>query len=202
MLVVPVFTIKSGLPYADAAQLTGIPVRRVSLTMWTVAGLLAGVVGVLIGPTQQVGTTDTLLGPDLLLRALAAAMLGGLTSLPTVAAAGVGLGVVESVLAYNTTTPGVFDIALFVVVLASLFIRRDLRAAVRSVGDSEGTWSLAGAMKPLPDWVRGAPSVRRLRAGTFVAVLLAAALIPIGMTNSGRVLAATVVVLALTGVSL
>src|SRR3954453_17599391 len=187
---------------SDAAQLTGIPVRRVSLTMWSVAGLLAGIVGVLIGPTQQVGTTDTLLGPDLLLRALAAAMLGGLTSLPTVAAAGVALGVVESVLSYNTTTPGVFDIALFVVVLASLFIRRDLRAAVRSVGDSEGTWSLAGAMKPLPDWVRNAPSVRRFRAAVIGTVLLAAGLIPLGMTNSGRVRAATVVVLALAGVSL
>src|SRR3954469_1314100 len=186
----------------DAAELAGIPVRRISLTMWTIAGLLAGIVGFLIGPTQQVGTTDTLLGPDLLLRALAAAMLGGLTSLSTVAIAGVGLGVVESVLIYNTTTPGVFDIALFAVVLASLFIRRDLRAAVRSVGDSEGTWSLAGAMKPLPEWVRRAPTVRRLRIAVFGAALLVAALIPVGMTNSGRVLAATVVVLALAGVSL
>jgi ABC-type branched-subunit amino acid transport system ATPase component/ABC-type branched-subunit amino acid transport system permease subunit len=186
----------------DAAQLAGIPVRRVALTMWTVAGLLAGVAGVLIGPTQQVGTTDTLLGPDLLLRALAAAMLGGLTSLPTVAVAGVGLGVLESVLVYNTTTPGVFDIALFAIVLASLFIRSDLRAAVRAVDDTESTWSLAGAVKPLPQWIRNAPRVRAARAATAAAVLTAAVCIPIGMTNSGRVLAATVVVLALVGVSL
>jgi ABC-type branched-subunit amino acid transport system ATPase component/ABC-type branched-subunit amino acid transport system permease subunit len=187
---------------SDAARLTGIPVRRISLTMWTVAGLLAGIAGVLIGPTQQVGTTTTLLGPDLLLRALAAAMIGGLTSLPTVAAAGVGLGVLEAVLGYNSTAPGIFDIALFAIVLASLFIRRDLRAAVRSVGDSEGAWSLAGAMKPLPDWIRRAANVRRFRAGVMAAVLAAATLIPLGMTNSGRVLAATVVVLAIAGVSL
>ena len=78
----------------DRAALVGIPVRRVHSVVWAIAALLAflavflraGIVGLSLG---------TVLGPSLLLPALAAAVIGRMERLPTIAAAAIALGIVE-----------------------------------------------------------------------------------------------------------
>jgi branched-subunit amino acid ABC-type transport system permease component len=126
----------------DAARLVGIPVRRVSLVVWTLSGLLAGIAAILIGPTQPIGTTPQLIGPTLLLRALTAALIGGLASLPQVVAGGVLVGVVEAVLLYKFPSGGTVDIAMLAIIVVSLIVRPEFRHAVRSAGGS--AWSLTG----------------------------------------------------------
>ena len=184
---------------SDAAKLAGIPVRRISLTVWVVAGLLAGASAILLGPTQPIVTRDAL-GPGLLVRALAAAMIGGLTSLPRVFAAGVGIGLLELVLSWNFPTGGVFELSLFVLVLVSLLSQRDLREAARSTASS--AWSLAGGLRPLePDRARH-PAVRRARWAFFGALITVAVALPVVLSNSTRVLMSSTLLFAVMGLSL
>ena len=38
----------------EAAALAGVPINRVSLAMWAIAGLLAGIAAILVGPTRPI----------------------------------------------------------------------------------------------------------------------------------------------------
>src|SRR5687768_15698789 len=63
----------------EAARLCGVPIRRVSAVTWGVAGAFSAVTAVLLAPSQ--GSFDAAsLAPELLLRALGAAAVGGFVS--------------------------------------------------------------------------------------------------------------------------
>ena len=150
-----------------------IPVRVVLVTLVVtsltfavclflgIAGLLAGVSAILLGPTSPVlatifgaGSAGFANNSGLLLRGLGAAMIGGLTSLPQVFAAGIGIGVIESLVRWNYPTGGATDMVLVAVILGSLLLRKDLRQLARG-----GTLArvLAGAIGALAS---AAPSSR------------------------------------------
>jgi ABC-type branched-subunit amino acid transport system ATPase component/ABC-type branched-subunit amino acid transport system permease subunit len=184
---------------SDAARLAGIPVNRVSLIVWTIAGALAGASAILVGPTQPI-VTRIAVGPGLMLRALTAAMIGGFVSIPAVFAGGVAIGVVEAVIRWNYPTGGVFEITLFVIIVGSMLVRRSL--GVRARGGEGTTWSLAGSVRPLPAAIAGLPKViaaRRVLIGGAIAV---AALLPVPLSNAHRVLATSIVLFAMMGLSL
>ena len=184
---------------SDAAQLAGVPVRRVSLAIWTLAGLLAGVSAVLVGPTQPI-VTRVALGPQLLVRALGAAMVGGLTSIPQVFLGGVAIGLLEALVKWNYPTGGAFEVALFVVIVVSLLARRGLGALARG---GEGTsWSLAGALRPIHPALARHPRVKRARRAGLAALIAGAVLLPVPMSNGHRVLLTGIVLFALMGLSL
>jgi ABC-type branched-subunit amino acid transport system ATPase component/ABC-type branched-subunit amino acid transport system permease subunit len=183
----------------DAAHLAGVPVRRVSMAVWTLAGLLAGISAVLVGPTQPIVTRQAL-GPQLLVRALGAAMVGGLVSLPQVFAGGVAIGLVEALVKWNYPTGGTFEVVLLLLIVGSLLARRGLGALARG---GEGTsWSLAGALRPLEPRLARLPQVRRARAIGLGLLLLAAVVVPMPMSNAHRVLLSSIVLYALMGLSL
>lgn len=75
----------------ELARLRGIPVRRVSRTVWFVASALAGMAGVMLG---VIGNVSSELGWAQILMVLAAAVLGGLGSIYGVLASGLLLGLV------------------------------------------------------------------------------------------------------------
>jgi len=185
---------------ADAAALSGVPIRKVSLAVWVLAGLLAAGAAILLGPTQPV-VQRAAVGPALMLRGLAAAMLGGLANLPRVFAAGVAIGVVELIVAWNYPSGGVLELVLFIGVLGSLLLSRRLRDAAR--GGSEGSsWSLAGALRPLDPRLATDPKVRIVRRVFLAGVVLAAFLTPLPASNATRVLMTSVVLFAVMGLSL
>jgi branched-subunit amino acid ABC-type transport system permease component len=78
----------------DAAQLCGVDVRRVVLLAFLLAGLLAGLAGLLDAPGRAVSVDD---GVVLGLSAMAAALLGGLGSLRGALLGGLVGGLVQSV---------------------------------------------------------------------------------------------------------
>jgi ABC-type branched-subunit amino acid transport system ATPase component/ABC-type branched-subunit amino acid transport system permease subunit len=183
----------------DAARLAGVPVRRVSLQVWVVVGLLAGVSGILAGPSRPL-VTQLPLGPDLLLRDLAAAMVGGLTSIPGAFAGGIAIGVVEAVAQWNAPTGGTPDLVLFLVVLVAFLVRRGLGTRVR--GDEGSSWSLTAAVRPLPDALARLPRVRMARAGVAAGAIACGALLPLAADDAQRVLVASVLLFAAMGLSL
>jgi branched-chain amino acid transport system permease protein len=76
-----------------AAQTLGIPTRRIAALNWAMAAALGAIAGILLAPTLFL---DPYFMLDPFLKGFAAAILGGLTSLPGAIAGGLALGVAES----------------------------------------------------------------------------------------------------------
>lgn len=106
----------------DAARLSGVSVRRVSLLVWALAGLVSSVAAILYAPTQPaVGFSDS--GPGLLLRGLAAALLAGLLDFRIALAAGVLIGILEQATTFYTDVAGLTDVVLALALAAGLLLR-------------------------------------------------------------------------------
>jgi branched-chain amino acid transport system permease protein len=116
---------------ATAARVVGISVERISLITWGIAGLLAGVAGVLLAvyPTGSV-TPGAFTGTTLTV-SFAAAVLGGMTSLPGAFVGGLSLGLIEAfanadasfVPGLKLVRTGQSELAVFVVLIAILLLR-------------------------------------------------------------------------------
>ena len=102
------------------ARVSGIDVNRVRAATWAIAGALSGLSAVLLAP---VVTFFPLSNTLVLVRALAAALLGGLTSLTGALVGGLAIGILEGIVVSQTGTPGAVDAAIFVAILATLLFR-------------------------------------------------------------------------------
>ena len=102
-----------------AAAVVGLPVGRVKMLTFGLAGALGGLAGVLITPITTLRyDVGVLLG----LKGFAAAILGGFGSLPGAVLGGVSLGVLET-LSAGYVSSAYKDVCAFVVLLLVLFIR-------------------------------------------------------------------------------
>src|SRR5919112_2361861 len=84
------------------AMLAGLPPNELSLANTVLASVLAGALGVLAAPMTQLDPTTI---PLAVVPALAAALLARFTSFAVAAAAGLGLGVIESLVTYFASKP-------------------------------------------------------------------------------------------------
>ena len=103
-----------------AAGLVGVDTNRTSVATWALAGALAGLSGILIAPSVAF---SVFFMTSLLLRSVAAALVGGLTSIYGAVAAGVLLGVAEGVIGYAVPVNGFVEVALAGFVIALLLVR-------------------------------------------------------------------------------
>ncbi|MEY2404145.1 MAG: hypothetical protein QOD38_1696, partial [Acidimicrobiaceae bacterium] len=85
---------------ADSARLGGIWVRRSSTLAWAIAGVLSAVTAIMVGPFRA-NVFAQALGPTLLVRALVAALIGGMVNLRVAFVAGIGIGIIEQVVFWN-----------------------------------------------------------------------------------------------------
>jgi branched-chain amino acid transport system permease protein len=105
-------------PYA--AGLVGVNSDRTSLVTWSLAGGLAGVSAIIVAPSVSF---SVFFMTGLLLRSLAAALVGGLTSLAGAFGAGILLGVAEAVLGYQAPVTGGVEVALALGIILLLLVR-------------------------------------------------------------------------------
>jgi ABC-type branched-subunit amino acid transport system permease subunit len=183
----------------DAAQLLGISARRVTSFSWTVGAFLAGLAALLIVPAR--GNLDAAsLSTALLVRSLAAALVGGLTSLPGAFVGGIAVGVAEFLTRWQTATAGVPETVFFGIVIAVLIFRPGGIFGVRE--KIEEVVAFIPAIRDLPSKVRELTVSRRAQ-WTFVAVavmlMLSISLATGPFTNGVLV---DVAVFAIVGVSL
>ncbi|HEY6797290.1 MAG TPA: ABC transporter permease [Kineosporiaceae bacterium] len=115
----------------EAALLAGLSTDQLSMVNTILACGVAGLLGVLAAPIVQVDSTVL---PLQVVPALAAALFARFTSLWIACAAGLGLGVLQSVVYYLSTQswfptdngnalPGVQQMLVFVVIVVALFLR-------------------------------------------------------------------------------
>jgi ABC-type branched-subunit amino acid transport system ATPase component/ABC-type branched-subunit amino acid transport system permease subunit len=181
----------------DRAELAGISTKRVSTLVWVIAGVLSTLTAVLVNPVRGVivGVPASALGPALLLRALAAALFGGLTSVTWALVGGVAIGIAEAVMFVNIKNPGAPDALLFVVVLVLVLLRT--RGSAREAG-----WSLTPRVPAIPERLRAVWWVQRLGPLSAASGVLFAVLLPLVFTSATRnFLFSRVLIYALVGLS-
>jgi branched-chain amino acid transport system permease protein len=105
-------------PYA--AGISGVNIDRTSMATWALAGMLSGATAILIAPLVAF---HVFFMTALLLRGIAAALVGGMTSIAGAVAAGITIGVAEGVIAYTTPIAGIVEASLSMFMIALLIIR-------------------------------------------------------------------------------
>jgi len=181
------------------ARTVGINPKIVSTAVWSIAGLLSTVSMVLIsGQSGRVaGITD--LGPNTMVRALAAAVLAGMVSFRGALAAGVAIGVGQALVRFNLPEQtGLVDMLLFVAVLAAVALQ------ARHDDPAQGSFpGRAARAAVVPPRLRARWWARHLDRLALGAVLTVGVALPLLVTRPSSVLVyATVLAFALCATSL
>jgi len=156
---------------AERAKLLGIPVNRVNMAAWAIAGLMSG--AAIFAQAPLVGVpSDASLGFDTLLYGLAAAVIARFENLGLALLSGLGIGLL---ITGSIQKSGNYDYAamlMFVVIyLAMLFQRRSRSRAVEADASS---WQTVATFRPIPLELRGVDTVVRTRVlGIGAAIALA-----------------------------
>jgi branched-chain amino acid transport system permease protein len=182
----------------ERARLLGCPVKRVSLVVWGIAGLLSALTAILRAPILgfQLGASS---GPDLLLRALAAAVLARMESLPATVAAAVLITMGEQTLFFAFGATGLQDAFLLGVVVVGLLAQRK---RFTRVDPSSASWRQVQEVRPIPRELRVFSDLRRMlwaARGLFAALVI---VLPFVLTTAKTNLASVVLIYAMVGISL
>jgi len=193
--------IRAAAENSDRAQLLGVPVRWLATIVWTIAGALAVLTYMLSAPFEGVKPGVASNGPTVLVPMLAFAIVARMESLPTAFGAGIGLGIMEALVRWNTTgSPAlIWPIYLGVIILALLSQSGKLSRA-EETGTS--SWSAIAVLKPIPDELKKLPEVVWFRRAVLAAVIAAFIFVPHMWGPSNQLLAGFAIVWAMVGVSL
>ena len=187
--------IRSSAENADAALLAGISVKRVSTMVWVLAGVLAVATVIVYNPLRNpsLGLPTAAFGPSLVLRALAAGLVGRMESLPLTFAGGLLLGITEAALLVNFGDPGLVNLVFAAAVVALVLLRGGTAAE-----DGQAI------VPPAPRPARVGPSAiaQRVPAVATAAAVVAAVLLPVLFPSSSQIsLFARVALFAIVGLS-
>lgn len=185
----------------DAAGLAGVPTGLVTTTVWAMSGALAAVTAVALGPDRGLVLSDAF-SPDLLVRALTAAVVAGMARLGVAVAAGVGIGVLEQVVFWNwPDTSGAVELALLALVLIAFTVQARMRTSGGGRTDERSSWTLTGGVRPLAAELAAHPRVRWAGRAAFWALVAVAALVPLALSNAQTLTVIAIVCLALLALS-
>ena len=192
--------IRAAADNRDAAELAAISTRRVSTMVWVLAGVLSTLTVVLVNPLRNVNvgglSVTEALGPGLLLRALAAALVGRLVSLPLALAGGVAIGVVEALVFANVADPSWSELLLFVLVLGLVLLRGADEEQER------GLEALGTLIRPVPERLREIWWISRGGRIAGVGAVVVAALLPVVFSSASQTfLLGRMLVFAIVGLS-
>jgi len=189
--------IRAAAANPEAARLSGVFAARMSTLAWAIAGAVSAFTAILVLPTRGFANAQ-FLGPGLLLRALAAAVVARMVSLPIALAAGLAVGVVEQLLLWNYPRGGLVEAVLFVALMGVLLFQRR-RGLARD--EEKGSWAAVQPWAPLPERLRQVWAIRNLGsilAGVGLAVAL---LLPVLTTNATSVTLVVIMAFAIVGLS-
>ena len=185
---------------SDRASTLGIPVGRIQTTVWVMTTVLAFFTVFLRAGVASV-PFGSALGVSVLVRALAAAVIGRMTNFPRIAAAAIGLGIVEQSIVYDTGRDiYVFPILFAVIAIALLFNRR--RRGSRVEDDIVSTWQAVRELRPVPSELRRLPEVRAVRWGGAAVLALFVLTLPSWLSNSRMFIATETIIFGIIAVSL
>ena len=173
--------IRAAADRAERASLLGVPVRGLHTIVWAIAGVLAflalflrsGVIGLPIGQALSLGV---------LLRALAALMLGRMTNLTTIALSGVAIGVLQMGVDWNgikfldQQSPLLIEPIVALIAIGALMMRR--KDVSRFETDGASSWSAADEVRPIPKELARVPEIKIVRWAALVLLTAGVLLAP------------------------
>lgn len=194
--------IRAAAENGDRANLVGIPVRRLSTLVWAIAGFLSATAVILRVPLVGFASFQSVSGAGnaLLLRTLAAAVLGRMESLPRTVIAAIGIGIFQEAAAWQYSDTDFVDALLVVVILVGLLVQRDFFSRAAETGIS--TWKSVREIRPVPAELRDLPEVRLARIALTVVLTLSLLSLPLWASPSQEQAAALVAIYAIVALSL
>ena len=190
--------VRAAAENAEAARLLGISADRVSTFVWVAGPVLAGLAGILISQVSG-GLDEGLLGLGFLVRGLTAALIGGLTSLPGAIVGGLVVGLTEALIRWRTSTIGLADTVVFLVIITLLLFRPG--GLFSQPEQTEDKVALVPTLKELPARLRQSAAAGGVRViASVVVVLLCLTSLVTGSETNGILI--RIVVYAMVGVSL
>jgi branched-chain amino acid transport system permease protein len=182
----------------DRASSLGMNVSVVGGVVWTLAGALSGLAGVLLTMTTGGGAGGG--GTGTLVRVLAAAVIGGMVNLPLALLAGLGLAFLDHSFLWSFGNATILDLVVFGVLLAFLLLRPVPRAG--RVDPSGGSWQAAREVRPIPAELRGVADVARLRRRAAIGVGIVVLGFPLIMSPSQTASSSVMLLYGIVGLSL
>jgi len=190
--------VRAAADRGERAATLGIPVRRLDAQIWVIAAVLSFVSVVL---TAGVAALPFGLGVGLavVLRALAALVLGRMTDLVSITATAIAVGVLESGIRWSTGDVQLASPILAALIVVALVLQR--RGVTRAERDDSSSWEQLREVRPVPRVLATLPEVRATRAA--LAVVLAGVVLigPLAMGTNGQLKAGIVVIFAIVGTS-
>jgi branched-chain amino acid transport system permease protein len=182
----------------DRARLLGIPVGRLRTLVGAIAGALSTATYITKVPFTGL-LPEAGVAASAILPALAIAVIARFRSLPIALVAGIGLGIAEWTIRWNTRAESAFNLVFLLVILVALLLQRGSLSRAEAAGDS---WEGASALRPLPTAVRSLPAVRRGAAVLWIVAGGAVAALAWNAAPSTMVLIAFACVWGMVGLSL
>ena len=194
--------IRAAAENSDRATLLGISVARLDTIIWVLAAVLSTLAILLQVPVLGFGGFQTVTagGDEILLRILAAAVIGRMESMPRTVVAALAIGVFDAGATWTYSNTTYVDASLVVVIVVALLLQRRSRSRVTE--GEQSSWRYVASVRPIPRQLASLPEVRwtlRVMKVAFVAVV---ALLPLLLSDSQTYLASLIVVYAIVGLSL
>jgi branched-chain amino acid transport system permease protein len=194
--------IRAASENGDRANLVGIPVKRLSTLVWALAGFLSATAVILRVPLVGFASFQSVSGAGnaLLLRTLAAAVIGRMESLPRTVAAAIGIGIFQEAAAWQFSDTDFVDALLVVLILGALLLQRDMFSRIAESGIS--TWKAVREVRPVPTELRDLPEVRWAGFAVTTALTVLVATLPLWASPSQEQAAALLAIYAIVALSL
>ena len=186
---------------ADRASLLGVNVGRVHNLAWVIATLIA-TIGMILRAGFLGLPLGSAFGPQILLRALAAAVIGRMENLAVIFAASCAIGMVEVAILWNNGSGTLIDPVLFVVVLGALLLAAPEPRVARPKTRHRPPGRTPRRCARSPASWRSLPEVRWVFRGLRVLFVVALWPLPALLDERYTNLAAAVVIYSIIAVSL
>jgi len=191
--------VRAAADRSDRAALLGIPVRRLEAQVWTLATVLSFCSVVLTAGVASL-PFGVGLGLSVVLRALAALVIGRMTHLVSIATTAVAIGVLEAGIRWNTGDTWLVAPFLAALIVVSLLVQR--RGDTRADRDDVSSWQSVGDVRAVPPALARLPEVRAARIGVGLLLALVALGLPLLLGTNGQLKAGVVLVFAMIGTSI
>jgi branched-chain amino acid transport system permease protein len=160
---------------AERAKLLGIPVNRVNVAAWSIAGLLSG--AAIFAQAPLIGVPgDASLGFDTLLYGLAAAVIARFKNVGLALLGGLGVGLLITGSIQKSGNNDYAAMLMFVVLYFAMLLQR--RSRSRAVESDASSWQTVSTFRPIPLELRHVDTVVRARVLSVAAILALAIVLP------------------------
>ena len=173
--------VKASAENPDLARLFGISPKAVSTAVWALAGGLATLsLALLAGQAGSAQNLDNL-GPNTLVRALAAAVIAGMVSFPRAFFAGIAIGIAQSLITFNfLDQPGLIDFLVFIAVAVAVYWQ-----SRQGRGETQ-TFAFGAKAQPVPERLRQIWWLRQIDRIGLVLLGIIGVVLPLIVTQPSR----------------